>query len=103
MEYAIVRSGGKQYRVSKDSVIDVERLHSNVAEKILLYDVLLYVKDGKLKIGKPTIGITIKGTVIDHPKGKKIRIAKFKAKAKYRRVTGYRQYLTTVKIDEIKV
>lgn len=104
MEYAIVRFGGKQYRVYKDSVIDVERLHSKVGEKILLDDVLLYVnEDGKLKIGKPTIGISIKGTVLDHPKGEKIRIAKFKAKAKYRRVTGHRQYLTKVKIDEIKV
>lgn len=102
MEYAIVRSGGKQYRVFRDSVIDVERLRSKVGEKILLDDVLLYVKDGKLKIGKPTIGISIKGTVLDHPKGEKIRIAKFKAKAKYRRITGHRQYLTKVKIDEIK-
>lgn len=104
MEYAILRSGGKQYRVLKDSVITVERLHSQVGEIILLDDILLYVnKDGKIMIGKPrTIGVKVKGTVLEHSKGEKIRIAKFKAKAKYRRVTGHRQYLTKVKIDEIK-
>lgn len=104
MEYAILRSGGKQYKATKDSVITVERLNSKIGERILLDDVLLYVdEDGKIKIGKPTLGISIKGTVLEHPKGEKLRIAKFKAKAKYRRVIGYRQYLTKVKIDEIKV
>lgn len=104
MEYAILRSGGKQYKVLKDSVITVERLNSNIGEKILLEDVLLYVSDGELNLGRPrSLGVTIKGTVLEHPKGEKIRIAKFKAKAKYRRVTGHRQYLTKVKIDEIKV
>lgn len=103
MEYAILRSGNKQYKVFKDSIIEVERLDSKVGEKILLDDVLLYFKDGKLKLGKPkAAGVTVKGTILDHPKGEKIRIAKFKAKAKYRRVTGYRQYLTRVKVDEIK-
>ena len=104
MEYAIIRSGGKQYKVYKESIFTVERLLSRVGEKILLDDILLYVKDGKVNIGKPkAIGVSVKGTVLNHPKGEKIRIAKFKAKAKYRRVTGYRQYLTKVKVDEIKV
>ena len=104
MEYAILKSGGKQYKILKDSVITVERLHSKVGEKILMDDVLLYVNDdGKIAVGKPNVpGVSVKGTVLEHPKGEKLRIAKFKAKAKYRRVTGYRQYLTKVKIDEIK-
>ena len=104
MEYAILRSGGKQYKATKDSVITVERLNSKKGAKILLDDVLLHVdEDGKIKLGKPRVlGVSIKGTVLEHPKGEKIRIAKFKAKAKYRRVTGHRQYLTKVKIDEIK-
>ena len=103
MDYAILRTGNKQYKVSKDSIITVERLASKIGEKILFDDVLLFVKDGKLKIGKPkAIGVSIKGTILEHPKGEKIRIAKFKAKAKYRRVTGHRQYLTKVRIDDIK-
>lgn len=104
MEYAIVISGGKQYKVFKDSIITVEKLNLNIGEKILLEDVLLYVKDGKVNLGKPrSLGVTIKGTILEHIKGEKIRIAKFKAKSKYRRVTGHRQHLTKVKIDEIKV
>ena len=103
MDYAILRTGNKQYKISKDSIITVERLASKIGEKILFDDVLLFVKDGKLKIGKPkAIGVSIKGTILEHPKGEKIRIAKFKAKAKYRRVTGHRQYLTKVRIDDIK-
>ena len=104
MEYAIIRSGGKQYKVYKESIFTVERLLSRVGEKFLMDDVLLHVKDGKVNIGKPkAIGVSVKATVLNHPKGEKIRIAKFKAKAKYRRVTGHRQYLTKVKVDEIKV
>jgi len=103
MKYAILRSGNKQHKVSKDSVITVERLKSKVGGQILFDDVLLYVDDKSLKIGKPNIlGASIKGTILEHPKGEKIRIAKFKAKAKYRRVTGHRQYLTKVRIDDIK-
>jgi large subunit ribosomal protein L21 len=64
----------------------------------------MYVNDeGKLNLGRPkALGVSIKGTILEHPKGEKIRIAKFKAKAKYRRVTGHRQHLTKLKIDEIK-
>lgn len=105
MEYAIVRSGGKQYKVFKDLVITVDRLSSKVGEKILLDDVLIYVNDdGKLNLGRPKVlGVNIKGTILEHTKGEKIRIAKFKAKAKYRRVIGYRQHLTKIKIEDIKV
>ena len=102
MEYAIVKTGGKQYKVSKDSVIEVERLTSKPGEKFSFEEVLLYVKDGKAKLGKPTIkGSVVKAEVLEHFKGEKLRIAKFKAKAKYRRVTGHRQYLTKVKILDI--
>ncbi len=99
MDYAVIKTGGKQYRVSKDSVIEVERLGLNPGENFTVEDVLLYVKDGKSKIGKPRLtDMKIKATVLEHTKGEKLRISKFKAKSKYRRVTGYRQYLTKIKI-----
>lgn len=102
MEYAIIKTGGKQYKVSKDSVIEVERLTPKVGEKFSIEDVLLYVKDGISRVGKPNVeGVVVKAEVLEHLKGEKLRIAKFKAKAKYRRVTGHRQYLTKIKILDI--
>ena len=104
MEYAVIKTGGKQYKVSKNSVIEVERLSFKPGEKFSIEDVLLHVVDGSVKVGKPKIdGITVKATVLEHLKGDKLRVSKFKAKSKYRRVTGHRQYLTKVKIGEIKV
>jgi large subunit ribosomal protein L21 len=102
MEYAIIKTGGKQYKVSKDSIIDIERIAYNPGDKISFEEVLLHVTDGKVKLGKPTIkGVVVKATVLEHLKGEKLRVAKFKAKSKYRRVVGHRQYLTKVKILDI--
>ena len=102
MEYAIVKTGGKQYKVSKGLVIDVDRLTYKPGENFSLEEILLYVADGNVKLGKPKLDkIKVKATVLEHFKGEKLRIAKFKAKAKYRRVTGHRQYLTRIKILDI--
>lgn len=102
MEYAIIKTGGKQYNVSKDTVIDVERLNVKPGENFFIEDVFLHVVDGVPKLGKPRVtGVTVKATVLEHIKGEKLRISKFKAKSKYRRVTGHRQYLTRIKIDGI--
>lgn len=102
MEYAIVKIGGKQYKVSKDKVIEVERLNIKQGEKFSLEEVLLHVADGSVKLGKPRVsGAIVKAQVLEHLKGKKLRIAKFKAKSKYRRVAGHRQYLTKIKILDI--
>src|SRR3990167_420596 len=102
MEYAVIKTGGKQYRVSKDSVIEVERLDYKPEEKFSLEEVFLYVADGKVKLGKPKVnGVKVRAIVLEHFKGEKLRISKFKAKSKYRRVTGHRQYLTKVKILDI--
>lgn len=102
MEYAVIKTGGKQYKVSKDTVLEVERLDIKPGEKFSLEEVLLHVVDGSSKVGKPKLtGVVIKATVLEHLKGEKLRIAKFKAKSKYRRVTGHRQYLTKIKILDI--
>jgi large subunit ribosomal protein L21 len=102
MEYAIVKTGGKQYKVSKDSILEVERLDLKPGEKFSIEDVLLHVVGEKVKIGKPKIsGLVVKAEVLEHFKGDKLRIAKYKQKVRYRRVTGYRQYLTKIKILDI--
>lgn len=101
MKYAIVRSGGKQYKVTEGSVLTVDRLPVD-AEATYTFPEVLLVVDADVQIGTPLLsGVTVTGKVVDHPKGDKIRVAKFKAKAKYRRVTGFRALQTKVQIESI--
>lgn len=103
MKYAVVKTGGKQYKVAEGDVIEVERLSEAEPKKSYTFnDVLLYVADGALKVGSPRVdGVVVKGLVEDHVRGEKIRVSKYKAKARYRRVTGHRQALTRLTISEI--
>jgi large subunit ribosomal protein L21 len=102
MEYAVVKTGGKQYKVVKGSVIEVERLPYKPGEKFSFGEVILYVADSEVRLGKPKLEkVTVKATLLEHFKGEKLRIAKFKAKSKYRRIAGHRQYLTKIKILDI--
>ena len=104
MKYAIIRSGGKQYKVTEGDSIEVAKLDAKVGEDVVFSDVLLYVSGNpqEAKIGKPVInGIVVKGKVLATKKGEKIRVAKFLAKSRYRRVHGHRDFLTVVKIEHI--
>lgn len=89
--------------VSVGDELEVERLSSATPGQTFPFEeVLLYVVDGVAKFGTPFVsGVSVKATVVEHTKGDKIRVAKFKAKSRYRRVTGHRQSLTKVKIDSI--
>ena len=103
MDYAVVKTGGKQYKVSPGDIIEVDRMKLQPKEKAVLSDVLLLVTEGKVTLGKPIIkGAEVNGIVLEHFRGEKIRVAKFKAKVRYRRVIGHRQDLTRVKIGEFK-
>lgn len=101
MNYAVFRSGGKQYKVSKGSIIEVDRLNV-VGKEIIFDDVLLWVSNNETKIGTPKLKVKIKAKVLGQIKGDKIRVAKFKAKVRYRRVMGFRPYLTRLQIEDIK-
>lgn len=102
MIYAVIKSGGKQYRVSEGMVLTVAKIDTEKDKKHVFSEVLL-VKDGDVvKIGKPFIeGLSVEATVLEQGKGEKIRVSQFKAKARHRRVTGFRPQLTTVKIEAI--
>ena len=103
MEYAVVRSGGKQYKVSKGSVIEVDKLPDDVGKETILNDVLLLVSDKDVKIGNPKLAnVKIRAKVLGQIKGEKIRVAKFKAKVRYRKVMGFRSRLTRLQIEEIE-
>lgn len=102
MEYAVVRVGGKQYRVSKGDILEVDRQRTEKNGSVVLDNVLMYVSDGKVKIGKPIVpNLNVKAKVLEEKKGKKIRVSKFKAKVRYRRVMGFRPLLTRLQITEI--
>jgi large subunit ribosomal protein L21 len=102
MKYVVIQSGGKQYRVSEGDTLEIEHLAEEKDQKIIFNEILLYANDGLIKVGKPFVsGITVDAIIIEHFRGDKIRVAKFKAKSRYRKVTGHRQSLTKIKIEAI--
>jgi large subunit ribosomal protein L21 len=100
--YAVIKTGGKQYRVSAGESIDVEKLPYDVGEQIELDEVLLVSNDSGSKIGQPLVeGAKVKATVTRQTKGRKVIIFKFRPSKRYRRKRGHRQHYTRLRIDEI--
>ena len=101
--YAIVEIAGQQFKVEKDQRIFVHRLEQKEGDKISFDNVLLVDNDGKVKVGAPAVkGATVDATVLEHLKGDKVIVFKKKRRKGYRKKNGHRQYLTSVKIDNIK-
>ena len=100
--YAVLTTGGKQYRVEPGSELEVERLSGDAGSSVT-FDRVLLVGDGEaLTIGTPIVeGATVSGTVLGEALGPKLIVFKFKQKATYRRKNGHRQHLTRIRIDEI--
>ncbi|HVF69019.1 MAG TPA: 50S ribosomal protein L21 [Xanthomonadales bacterium] len=104
MKYAVLQTGGKQYKVSEGSIIEVDKLQAELDANVNFEKVLLLADEGAFQLGQPHVdGAIVTAKVLEQKKGKKIRVAKFKAKARYRKVTGHRQMLTRLKIEEILV
>ena len=102
--YAIVESGGRQYRAEEGGSVTTEKLPYEVGEQIELDSVLLLANGDDVQIGQPTVdGVKVKATVVDQYRGKKIFVWKYKPKKRYRRRKGHRQYYTRLRIDEIVV
>lgn len=100
--YAVVQTGGKQYRVSPGDVIDVEKLDGDVGARVDLADVLLVDEDGSVSVGTPTVdGAKVTAEVADQFRGPKIIVYKYKAKTRYRRKNGHRQSYTRLRIRHI--
>lgn len=103
MKYAVIKTGGKQYKVSEGDVITVERVETPVDSTITFNEVLFVADEGKVSFGQPVLkDVKVEGKVLENLRGEKLRIAKFKAKARYRRVTGHRQELSKIQIATIK-
>ncbi len=100
--FAVIESGGKQYKVAKNDVITVEKLAAEVGADVALERVLLLGEDGATVIGTPTVeGASVTAQVLDQTRGKKIIVFKKKRRKNYRRTQGHRQDLTVLRITEI--
>jgi large subunit ribosomal protein L21 len=101
--YAIIATGGKQYRVAEGDVIFVEKLEGELDEQVVFSDVLTVVEDGNVKFGTPYLeGAKVTAKVVKQGKDKKILVYKYKSKANYRRRQGHRQPYTKVSIEKIE-
>ena len=101
--YAIIKTGGKQYKVSEGDTLLIEKLDIAAGEAVVFDQVLTCVNDSEVKIGQPLLqGACVRGTVLEHGKGKKILVFKYKAKSNYRRRQGHRQPFTKVAIEKIE-
>lgn len=103
--YAIIKSGSRQYQVAPESVIEVNRLKLDAGAEFETDQVLLVDEEGgATRVGAPYVaGAKVKGTVLDHLRGKKVLIFKQKRRKGYRRLRGHRQELTRVRINSIEV
>ncbi|MDQ6749832.1 MAG: 50S ribosomal protein L21 [Actinomycetota bacterium] len=101
MTYAIVKTGGKQYRVEEGQILLVERLHADAGAKVPLQP-LLFRGDDDVRHGEALGKVTVEATVIGHERGPKLRVLKFKPKRGYKRRTGHRQELTRLEVTTIK-
>ncbi len=99
--YAIIATGGKQYKVQEGDVIKVEKLGAEAGSEVT-FDQVLLVGDGEVKVGTPTVeGASVKATVVAEGKGKKVIVYRYKRKTGYHKKNGHRQPYTQVKIDKI--
>lgn len=101
--YAVVETGGKQYRVAPGDTLEVERLETNAGEPVTLNRVLLVAKENQLVVGKPTVAnAAVLADVVEHFRGDKKLTFKMKRRKGYHKSIGHRQELTRIKITDIK-
>ena len=98
--YAIIATGGKQYKVSEGDVIRVEKLDAETGSTVT-FDRVIAVSDGTLKVGEDAAKASVSATVMGQGKGKKVIVYKYKRKTGYHKKNGHRQAYTQVKIDKI--
>ncbi len=102
--YAVIETGGKQYRVSPGETLEVDRLDSEAGKTVKLDRVLLVSNDGKLSVGAPTVSAaSVVADVVEHIRGDKKVAFKMKRRKGFHKTIGHRQELTRIKIAEIKV
>jgi large subunit ribosomal protein L21 len=102
MAYAVIRTGGKQYRVAPGDVVRVERLAGDVGAAVEFTEVLLTGGDGAVRIGTPLVdGARVRGQIVEQGRARKVLVYKKKRRKNYRRRHGHRQSITAVRVTEI--
>ena len=102
--YAVVKTGGKQYRVQPGDFVRVEYLSHPVGSQVRLEDVLMVSRDGEVSLGTPNVsGVKVMAEVVTHGRGAKVIVFKFKSKNRYRRRNGHRQAFTDLKVMDISI
>lgn len=100
--YAVLETGGKQYRVVEGDTLEIERLETEAGKPVTFDRVLLVNNDGKVSVGAPTVtGATVVADVVEHKRGVKVTTFKMKRRKGFHKTTGHRQELTVVKITNI--
>lgn len=101
--YAIVNTGGKQYKVCQGDILRVEKIPGEVGSPVSFDKILMFSDGENVNIGRPTLDdVTVKGHIVEQGKAKKIIVFKYKRRKRYRRKLGHRQHYTAVKIDSIE-
>jgi large subunit ribosomal protein L21 len=101
--YAVIKAGGKQYRVSAGDKLRIEQVREDVGAELVLDQVLMVVDGEKVALGQPVLsGVEVKATVLGHGRGDKVRIFKMRRRKHYRKSQGHRQNFTEIRIDGIK-
>ena len=101
--YAVIETGGKQYKATVGATIDVEKLDAEVGQAIELDRVLMVAEEGRVRVGRPILdNATVSATVVEHGRKRKVIVFKYRAKQRYRRKAGHRQWYTRLRIDAIK-
>jgi len=100
--YAVIKTGGKQYRVEPGDVVTLERLDGDAGDGVKFDEVLLVDADGEMKIGTPSVnGAAVSGTIVEQGRARKVIVFKFRRRKNYKKKNGHRQYFTRVQIDQI--
>lgn len=101
--YAVIKTGGKQYKVEEGTVLQVEKLEQNEGDKIEFNDVLMYSDGENVTLGNPLVeNAIVKAEIIKQAKDKKVLVFKYKRRKGYRKMRGHRQLFTEIKINSIK-
>lgn len=101
--YAVVATGGKQYKVEEGDVLRVEKLTGDVGAQVAFNNILIFSDGENVKIGQPEVeGVAVHGQIVAQGKSKKILVFKYKRRKRYRRKQGHRQPFTAVRIDRIE-
>ncbi len=102
--YAVVKTGGREYRVSKGDLIRVEKLEGKVGDQVELKEVLMVSEAGEARFGTPHLAdVVIRGEIVQESKGEKVLTYKMKRRKNYRRFKGHRQTFTTLKVNDINL